>query len=313
MRFKNVLPTILVVTLVVWGMFFAVSKSKIAQAPVRPSSAEMNFDARAFILPVTETTYLPIRNFNIADPEPEAKAVGLFDVHSEKYLYSKNINERLPIASVVKLMTAIVIMENLALNDIYTVAAEDINVDGKGADLSKGEKIKGGDLFKIMLIKSSNDAALTFARQAERQGINLVARLNEKAKLLGMNDSKFTDPAGLDDSDAFSTVDDLIKLVRYVEKYPIIWETLTTRIADVGSADGAYQHHLINTNQLLERMPNIIGGKTGYTDGALETMVLEVSINGGRDKLVSILLGSRDRFGETKQLIEWGVSAYRWK
>ncbi len=270
-------------------------------------------EAQAFILPISQTNYLPIRNFNIEEPDIQAKAAGLYDVRSERFLYSKNINQKMPVASITKLMTAIVIMENLPLNETYSVAAEDINVDGTGADLQKGEKIRGSDLLKMMLIKSSNDAALSFGRSASEKNINLVAKMNDKAKMLNMTNTKFNDPAGLNDGESFSTTDDLVKLVRYVNKYPVIWEILMTKTANISSVDGSITHHLVSTNRLLDEVNGVIGGKTGYTDGALETMAMEVTANEGSDRLISIILGSQDRFAETKKLIDWGRSAYRWK
>jgi D-alanyl-D-alanine carboxypeptidase (penicillin-binding protein 5/6) len=99
--------------------------------------------------------------------------------------------------------------------------------------------------------------------------------------------------------------------VRYVGKYPVIWEILKTKSLDVRSINGG-THHLINTNQLLDKIPGVIGGKTGFTDGAGETMVLEVYHNQNRDMLISVILGSLNRFAETARLIEWGKNAYKW-
>ena len=312
MRLSKILLAILIASAAVWVGFFVAGRR--AEKPAKDLTAPgLGAQAQAYLLPVSEANYLPIRDFNVVEPLVGARAAGLFDVRSERFLYAKNIGQQLPVASLTKLMTAAVVIESLALNKTFTVAAEDINVDGKGADLYKGEQIRGGDLLKIMLIKSSNDAALTFNTDARREGLNLIGKMNEKAGTIGMNDSKFTEPAGLDDDGSFSTVSDLIKLVRYVNRYPIIWEMLTTRSADVSSIDGQFKHHLLNTNRLLDEMPGIIGGKTGYTDGALETMVLEISINGGRDRLISVVLGAADRFAETKKLIDWGLSAYSWK
>ncbi len=268
---------------------------------------------QAFLLPVAETNYLPVRDLTVTEPIIEARAAALYDVNSGRFLYAQNVNKRLPIASVTKLMTAIVVMDNLGLDDVYTVSAENVNVDGLGADLYRGEQLSGKDLFKIMLIKSSNDAALTFATQAQRQGIDLVAKMNEKAQRLGMTNTHFSDPAGLDDQDAFSTAADLIKLVSYAAGYDLISKLLTTRTADVISLDGRINHHLINTDQLLGQISSIILGKTGHTDSALGTMVLEVGLNDGGDRIISVVLGSNDRFGETKKLIEWGKKAYSWK
>lgn len=269
--------------------------------------------AQAFLLPISEPNYLPIRNYDIPDFLAEARAAGLYDVKSEKFLFSKNIDTELPIASVTKLMTATVVIENLDLDQAFIVPAEDINVDGVGADLYKDEQLKGYNLLRIMLIKSSNDAALVFASNARSQGVDLVQKMNDKAKLIGMAHTKFTDPAGLSDANSFSTVSDLVRLVRYVGNYQLIWDILKIQSMEVSSVDGTRVHRLVNTNKLLGQIPGIIGGKTGYTDGALDTMVLEVSINAEKDSLISVILGSRDRFGETKQLVNWGLSAYRWQ
>lgn len=268
---------------------------------------------QAFLLPVSEANYLPIRDFTVSEPVIDARAAGLYDVKSGRFLYAQNISKRLPIASVTKLMTAIVIVDNLNLEEIYTVAPENINVDGLGADLYKDEQLRGLDLLKIMLIRSSNDAALTFATQAQRRGIDLIDKMNEKAQYLGMANTHFSDSAGLDDNNTFSTVADLVKLVSYASNYDLILKILTTPIANVGSADGRINHNLINTNKLLGHVVDIIVGKTGYTDSALGTMVLEVGLNNNGNRLISVLLGSNDRFGETSKLIEWGKRAYQWE
>jgi D-alanyl-D-alanine carboxypeptidase len=105
----------------------------------------------------------------------------------------------------------------------------------------------------------------------------------------------------------------LVKLVRYTVKYNLILQTLTTKSATVTSVDGRAIHNLVNTNQLLGQIPDIILGKTGYTDNALGTMALKVGISGGRDSIIGVILGSEDRFGETQKLIEWGKKAYRWE
>lgn len=318
MRFGKFLGTIFVIALLVGAVFF-VFKVKIDQkvaAPntmsgtvVKPSPSDQG---QAFLLPVSEANYLPIRNFNIPEPEIAARAGALFDVRSGRFLYSKNIDQKLPIASVTKLMSAVIILDSLNLEDVFTVPIEDINVGGLGADLYKDEQLKGADLFKIMLIKSSNDAALTFATYASRRGLDFVGKMNEKANTLAMFNTKFADPAGLDDNGTFSTASDLVKLVNYLRKYDIIWEVLKTRSTDVSSVDGKFHHHLVNTDKLLGTIPDIVGGKTGYTENALGAMVLTVRLNHGGNSLISVVLGSDDRFGETRKLIDWAKKAYRW-
>lgn len=328
MRLKSILPTILLGSLLIIAGFFVClieiqgeqpSQNLVLQnlggqaSSAGSGQAPSAGSGQAFLLPVSETSYLPVRDFNIQEPALEAKAAALFDVRSGRYLYSKNPNQRLPIASITKLMSAMVVLDNLNLNDIFTVPAEDINVDGKGADFYKNEQLRGIDLFKIMLIKSSNDAALVFATVAQNAGIDFVAEMNEKAQVIGMANTKFADPAGLNDQDAFSTALDLVKLMRYIERYDLISQTLRTKSITVTSIDGKAVHNLVNTNQLLDQVPNVIMGKTGYTDNALGTMALKVGISEGHDTIISVILGAKDRFTETEKLIQWSKAAYRWQ
>ncbi len=325
MHLKSILPTILLGSLlIIAGFFVCLTEIQRGQPPltgsgqaVQPTPVRNNEtrsgSGQAFLLPVSETSYLPVRDFNVPELTLEAKAAILFDVRSGRSLYSKNPNQRLPIASITKLMSALVILDNLNLNDIFTVLAEDINVDGKGADFYKNEQLRGADLFKIMLIKSSNDAALVFATAAQKAGIDFVAKMNEKAQAIGMANTRFADPAGLNDQDTFSTASDLVKLVRYAARYDLISQTLRTKSVIVTSIDGKAVHNLVNTNQLLGQIPDVIMGKTGYTDNALGTMALEVGINEGRDTIISVILGAKDRFAETEELIQWSKAAYRWQ
>jgi D-alanyl-D-alanine carboxypeptidase len=312
MRLRIIFFTI-ILGAIVWGAIFFIFLNRYNREQPQPALTWQNSTRRAFLLPVTEASYLPIRDFNVPEPVLGAKAAALFDVRSGRFLYSKNMNQRLPIASIAKLMSAVVILENLDLNDVFTVPIENINVDGRGADFYKDEQLRGTDLFKIMLIKSSNDAALTFATAAQKKGIDFVAKMNEKAQAIGMFNTEFADPAGLNDQDTFSTASDLVKLVNCAGEYGLISQILRTESATVTSADGRTVHHLVNTNRLLGRIPNIIIGKTGYTDSALETMVLEVNINDGRDTIISVILGAEDRFAETEKLIRWVKTAYRWE
>ena len=313
MRLNVILITIVLGGLASGAVFFIfapiINSGQSPHLAVRPPSEGQG----AFLLPVSETNYSPVRDFNVPEPEIDARAAALFDIGSGRFLFAKNVNKRLPIASITKLMTAIVILESIDLEQIFTVPAESINVDGFGADLYKGERLTGGDLFKMMLIKSSNDAALTLAAAARAGGINLIEKMNQKAQDLSMYNTKFSDEAGLDDYNTFSTAADLVKLVLYADNHELILETLLEKSADISSANGVTKHHLINTNQLLGQIPDFIIGKTGYTDNALGTMVLEAKISNGADRIISVILGSTDRFGETKKLIEWGKSAYSWE
>ena len=165
--------------------------------------------------------------------------------------------------------------------------------------------------MKMMLMESSNDAAYALMRYASDLGYNFLDLMNRKAVELGMSDSMFHDPAGLND-DALSTSKDLIKLVKYSFKFYELWSILGEKSATVHSVDGRITHQIDSTNQLLGVVPDVVGGKTGYTDTALGTMILVVDVPKKNDKLISIVLGSTERFTDTEKLIDWVKKAYSW-
>lgn len=316
MKNSTILITfVLLILLTAVLVLFFMPQTLPKQAVLKPTPTQENGkdeQAGIFISQGNQPNYWPLRDFNVTDPNINAHSAVLFDTKSEKFLFQKDIHKALPIASLTKLMSSVIVVENFDLGSVITVPAEDLNVDGFGADFVKGEKIKASDLLKIMLVKSSNDAALVFQTEAEKNNIDFLTKMNDKAQEIGMTSTRFTNPAGLDDS-AFSTAADLVKLVRYSRQYPLLWEILRTKMLDVSSIDGRTVHHLNNTDQLLGKLPDIIGGKTGFTDGAMGTMILVVNNDNGRSELVTVVLGSNDRFTEAQKLVEWGKRAFRWQ
>lgn len=270
-----------------------------------------------FLLPTVETNYFPIRDWGVQDPVLSARSAVLYDSASEKILFSVNPETKLPIASLTKLMTAIVVVESMNLDDVVEIkksAIEKSQKEGGGNDLYEREKIKAADLIKLMLIESSNVAAYALAEHGEaRYGINLVEKMNEKAKALGMENTHFTESAGLDDKNSFSTTQDLIKLVKYSFRYDNLYDILKTQKTEVASIDGILRHQILSTNQLLGKFLNIIGGKTGFTELAGGSMVLVTNAPNPSSRLVAVILGSSDRFNDTEKLIEWAGRAYLWR
>ena len=267
---------------------------------------------RAYILPISAPNYIPILDSNISRPSVSAKSAIVYDTSSSRFLYDKNTEMKLPIASLTKIITAVAVLENMSLDDIVTIAEDSMGVDGEKQDLYLGEKISIRNLLKLLLIESSNDAAYALANHAKKQGIDFIGAMNIKAGALGMRDTVFNDPAGLNDS-AYSTARDLVKLVEYSLVYQEIWDISSEKTAIVESSDERIKHSITSTNRLLGMIKDIIGGKTGFTDGALQCMILVTSIQGYPGKLVTIVLGSQDRFGDTQKLIEWTRTAYRWR
>src|SRR3989338_2265478 len=269
-------------------------------------------DEQAYILPISGPNYIPILDSNIQKPLIGAKSAIIYDTGSSRFLYERNLEIKLPIASLTKILSAVVALEKLNLDDIATISESSIRVDGEKQDLYLGEKLSVRNLLKLMLIESSNDAAYALANYAEEKRLDFTGEMNLKAKALNMRDSFFNDPAGLDDS-AYSTAQDLVKLVEYSLNYKEIWDISAEKTAIIESSDERIKHSIKSTNRLLGLIKDIIGGKTGYTDGALECMILVASVPDYTGQLISIVLGSDDRFGDTQKLVEWTRAAYRWK
>lgn len=283
----------------------------------RSIAVEERISVDPYLSPVTESTYFPIRDWGVPEPNLGVRSALLFDLKADKVIFSVAPDQRLPIASLTKLMTAVVVIENMSLEDVVQVresAIERSKKEGGGQDLYAGEKIRASDLLKLMLIKSSNDAAYAFDEHLSKfYNINLTEKMNQKAVELGMFDSLFTEVAGLDDKNSFSTARDLTKLVKYSFRYNLLYDILKTDRAEVSSIDGRLNHQVLNTNKLLGILFNIVGGKTGYTELAGGSMILVTKSPRGESNLVSIVLGSNDRFGDTETLVKWAPKAFIWK
>lgn len=292
--------------------FMNAEQPNSAQVLSAGANSTVRSEAHAYIFPISETSYIPFLDSTRPRPSLSARSAIVYDLQTERFLYAQDVKKQLPIASLTKILTAVLTIEYLDQNDIVTVTKESIKVDGDRQDLFIGEKIKVSNLMKLMLIESSNDAAYALAVHAKTKGMDFMKLANAKAQELGMDESLFLDSAGLSDN-AHSSVQDLAKLVVYALRYKDIWEPLQEKQLTVTSEDGKITHNAENTNQLLGVVANISGGKTGYTTGALGCMILIVDVPGHKDKIVSIILGSKDRFGDTKKLVDWIIEAYRWE
>ncbi|HYU65006.1 MAG TPA: serine hydrolase [Candidatus Paceibacterota bacterium] len=302
---------------IVVGLLLAVNVFFVLNVPLNEKGESLSplepfFNTtQAYVLPVSEPSFVPLLDSSIPKPVIDAKSALVYDVRSERFLYDFNSKQRLPIASLTKLMTALVVIDNLDLKEEVTIPKEAVRVDGSKQDLYAGEIISVEDLLQTMLIGSSNDAAKALAMYGQSKNIDFIAKMNEQASLLGMKDTQFLDPAGLNDN-AYSTAQDFVKLVAHALKYNKIWEVLRQPELTLKS-QGAPERQIKNTDQLLGTIDNLLGGKTGYTDIALGCMVVAVNVNNKHDTLISIVLGSTNRFEDTKKLIDWVTQAYRWE
>jgi len=247
---------------------------------------------------------------NLSAPILTAKAALAFDLDSGTILYSKNLDENLPIASLTKLMTALVVVKQKNLDDIVTVPWQAQGVPGSTIGLIRGERIRVRDLLSAMLIPSSNDAALALAYSITTDEGKFAELMNNEAKRLGLHSTNFSNPVGWDLGENYSNTLDLIKIVREFLKHPVLSEMVSVKETAIMSEDRKWVHQLRSTNRLLMEDPNVIGIKTGFTSKALGNLIILTKNQSNR--IVTIVLGSDAREEDSQKLLDWAVRAYRW-
>ncbi|MBI3952873.1 MAG: D-alanyl-D-alanine carboxypeptidase [Candidatus Doudnabacteria bacterium] len=245
-------------------------------------------------------------------PAPKLGALSsfAFDPQSGTILYANNFDHELPIASLTKLMTALIVLKSASLDQVVAVKKSTTQPIGNSMGLVAGERITVGDLLKGMLISSSNDAALTLADFVSGDAEKFVERMNIEAGLLNLNQTRFSNPVGYDSKENYSTAHDLSRLVSEVIKNPVISQIVKTRETTVASTDGKISHKLTSTNKLLLTRLNITGIKTGFTSQSQGSLI--VRMQDGNKDIVTIILGSPDRETDSEKLLDWVLSVYNW-
>jgi len=251
---------------------------------------------------------LPVLMNSLSFPVVSAQAVYVVDLESNVVMYEKNPRGQLLPASTTKIMSAIVALENFNLNEDIVIGNQ--KSAGQKMGLYEREKINIKDVLKGMLIYSGNDAADVLADNYPQGRSAFVQEMNRKAKEIGAMNTSFTNPSGLDEYGHFSTAQDLVKIAAYAMKNPIFSEIVNTRQTIVTSTDGKIKHVLSNTNSLLGVVEGVMGIKTGWTENARENLVTYIERDG--HKIILATLGSQDRFGETREIINWIFSSYKW-
>ena len=252
----------------------------------------------------------PEMALNLAPPLLTVKAALAYDLNSGSILYSRNLDEKLPIASLTKLITALVAIKFSNLDSVVLVKKSDLQVVGASSGLVEGEKITVKDLLQAMLISSSNDATLALANYIGGSEEKFVAMMNQEVKNLGLIDTHFSNPVGWDIDENFSNALDLAKIVEEFVKNPILSEIVKTKEIEIYSQDKKYVHKLTTTNRLLLEDLSVVGIKTGFTTKALGNLIIRDQKN--QQDIITIVLGSENREEDTTKLLEWLFKVYKW-
>ncbi|MBQ4369459.1 MAG: D-alanyl-D-alanine carboxypeptidase, partial [Oscillospiraceae bacterium] len=211
-----------------------------------------------------------------AQPEVSAHAYIVTDAENGRVLYSRNAEEKMLIASVTKLVTALVVVERCELAEKVTVPREAANVEGSSMYLKEGEELTVLELLYGMLLESGNDAAAALAYHVAGSIEGFAALMNEKASQLGADNSSFKNPHGLDAPDHCSCARDMAIIAAEFMKNKTLSDICSTLSASVAG------RNLTNHNKLLTLYPGAIGLKTGYTKSAGRTLVSCAEKNGLR-------------------------------
>ncbi|MEX2411048.1 MAG: serine hydrolase [Candidatus Paceibacterota bacterium] len=249
---------------------------------------------------------VPNRVWDVLDPNIQAEAVLIRSLDDDFPLFYMNTRDSWRMASITKLLTTLVVLEEIGLDKKIPISTSAVETEGLAGDLQSGEVYNSRDLIKMMLLVSSNDAAAAFEEYFGGKEI-LVKKLKEKAAELGMNSTEIYDASGLSD-DNFSTANDVLKLAEYIVKNrPEIFNWTRSSEILVQPFNSAQGKIIPNINPLVVNR-NFLGGKTGTAPLAKENLVSIMNI---RDRKVAIIiLGADDRYLENEKLVNWVKRAY---
>lgn len=237
------------------------------------------------------------------------KAAVLLDADSKQVLYEKNKDEKLPPASITKILTVIMAIESGKLDDTVTIGPNPALLDGTKVYLEKGEKIKLRQLVIAAMVHSANDAALAIAEYLGGTEEKFVQRMNERARELGAKNSHFVNAHGLSVENHYTTAYDMGVLACYAMQNKTFREIVQLKVYDWQGQ--AWQTRLINKNQLLWSYNGATGIKTGYTTEAKCTIV--ASANRDQQELIAVVLGSvgNNTWTDAAAVLDYGFAHFQ--
>jgi serine-type D-Ala-D-Ala carboxypeptidase (penicillin-binding protein 5/6) len=260
------------------------------------------------------TAWIPFKVTKAENNDPpqitvSAQAAVLMDQKSGRVLFGKDVHKKLRIASITKVMTAILAIESGKLDEKVTVSNNAYGTEGSSIYLKKGEKITLRNLVYGLLLRSGNDSAVAIAEKVGGSEDGFVYLMNKKARELGMLDTHFANPHGLDDHENhYSSAYDMALLTRYAMKNPEFQKIFGAKYHTAPNPGEKWDRRWKNKNKLLFRYQYSTGGKTGFTKRAGRTLISTAS-KGNMD-LVVVTLNDGDDWKDHQNLFNWGFENY---
>ena len=270
----------------------------------------------------------PVNAFQITSFEVPGEAAALISLDTGEMLFEKNMDKKVYPASMVQIMAAVVILENVDNLENYTVTMTESaynSILGTGSailNLKVGEELNGKDALAAMLISSAGDVIYAYCEAVAGSIDGFVKMMNDKANAIGLKNTHFTNPIGLHDKNNYTTVRDIITITKYaIENFPVFSEITSKSRYKMSATNMRDERTIVTTNFLVDASTNYYytyctGTKTGYTDEAGRCVTATASYNGY--KYLAVLMGcpsgsTRVEFSAARQLFRWAFNGFEYK
>jgi len=305
---KILIPASIVVVMAV--LVFGYFKIAKQDSPGRVLGASINSYKDKLITP----TVPPRKKTGVKDPYIAVQSAILITDDGKYTLFEKNARSPVPIASVTKIMTALVATDLYKSGDIIEMKTDYVDPESSVIGLKKGEKMTFVNLLYGLFLNSGNDAALAISAGKTTEA-GFIDLMNKKARKLGLTDSLFKDPAGLND-EGRSSAHDVALTFSQVLKNELLLKIIGTSEYSITSSDGQFTHQLKNSNRLVTGeipLDGVVGGKTGFTYEAGHTLVCAATKD--NQTLISVVLKTYSdtkpaSAEQTKRLLQWGFDSF---
>ncbi len=237
-----------------------------------------------------------------------AKSAVLIEAQSGAVAYGKNQDLRLPMASTTKIMTALVVLEKAELDEIITVTPEMTGIEGSSIYLRAGEELTVEELLYALLLESANDAAVALAMTVGETVEGFAQMMNEKSREIGLTDTHFTNPHGLDSDEHYTTAYELGLISACAMKNPSFERIVSTYKKTIPLNNGEGARVLVNHNRLLRSYDGAIGIKTGFTKKCGRCLVSSATRDGVT--LICVTLNAPNDWQDHKNMLDYGFSRY---
>lgn len=289
------------------------------------SSVPVSFESRAAAAQILPYKKPDIGSLYVSG----AHASVILDADSGMVLHESSSHERRQIASLTKLMTAMIIVERIKnLDEVVTIPEEAVYAEGTkvgcprsgyciGNRLKVGERVSVRSLLKAALMNSANDAAISLGMHIGGTQAGFADIMNKRAAELGLKNTHFCTPSGLEidgrESECYSSAYDIARITANALKYDVLWEIMRLPNTTITSVDGKQSHDIFNTDAILDQYPNLLGTKTGFTPLAGYSLLAVATDQTKKHRVVSVVLDDSQRWQDIQKMFGWAFGSFVWK